>query len=457
MNLNKYTKAELINKFKRLDSKLSDNVINQRSFMDKFRSYWSPIWDFLIRFKTILLKLTLISFLIKIFKKYSLLKTIWRILNTIIVSIFGLSLLDNFGIEFITHFFKEIKIISWNIINYLSSSHFYQFLNKLFSLNDDPSSKTNGKIESMIRESNEQTTRNETKTSESIGQNNRNTTISEWLKPEVKKVTPEIIEDCNNKYYYIIGLIVLSTLTWYYFDEIKTSGSSILDWIRSFRGGDGPDSPPDTPQITHERERLEKLVKENIENQSPVGSSSGVEIQNPMDQYFSEDKGKRISSPSLEDLNSKVEDSWNENVSPTSSNETIKPFESSKFKEKLTEATFWNDNWKKIINKDILEKINFIESLVNSNSEIEGETNLSLVDFYTDIINHYNNSVDLYNAAKSECSERDINAVKELSFALRKWIIEYNSKVIPFTKSNIDLGFITDSPKLINKDDLFND
>lgn len=106
MNLNKNTKAELISKFRKLDS---INETNKNSIINKLKSYLSLGLNFLIRFKTILLKITLISFLIKLFKKYSLLRRIWSILNTVIVTIFGISLLDNLGLDSISNFFKEIK------------------------------------------------------------------------------------------------------------------------------------------------------------------------------------------------------------------------------------------------------------------------------------------------------------------------------------------------------------
>jgi hypothetical protein len=73
MNLNKNTKAELISKFRKLDS---INETNKNSIINKLKSYLSLGLNFLIRFKTILLKITLISFLIKLFKKYSLLRRI---------------------------------------------------------------------------------------------------------------------------------------------------------------------------------------------------------------------------------------------------------------------------------------------------------------------------------------------------------------------------------------------
>jgi hypothetical protein len=59
MNLNKFTKAELISKLKKLDSKFSSGN-NQ--------SIFSILIGTIVKLKNFLIKLTLIAFLIKIFK-----------------------------------------------------------------------------------------------------------------------------------------------------------------------------------------------------------------------------------------------------------------------------------------------------------------------------------------------------------------------------------------------------
>jgi len=69
MNLNKFTKAELISKFKRLESK---NNSNQTSMLTLNKTYFFKILNYILLFKNFLFKITLISLIIKIFKKYSL-------------------------------------------------------------------------------------------------------------------------------------------------------------------------------------------------------------------------------------------------------------------------------------------------------------------------------------------------------------------------------------------------
>jgi hypothetical protein len=142
------------------------------------------------------------------------------------MAIFGISLIDNFGIEFITNFFKEIKVIAYSITNYFSNTHFYSFIASLFSKKEDVTKET--EVSLRERPMSGENSRNESK----IGESKRNNKISEWLKPE-----PEIIqEESNNKKYLIIAaLLILAGLSWYYSDEIKTNGISIIEWIRSFR------------------------------------------------------------------------------------------------------------------------------------------------------------------------------------------------------------------------------
>jgi hypothetical protein len=48
------------------------------------------------------------------------------------MTIFGISLFENSLFDFFNSFLMEIRFISWNIIDYLTNTNFYQYLNKLF-------------------------------------------------------------------------------------------------------------------------------------------------------------------------------------------------------------------------------------------------------------------------------------------------------------------------------------
>ena len=135
MNLNKYTKAELISKFKRLENKNNSNQTNQTLYQ------W--IINNLVLIKNLLFKLTIISLLIKTFRKYSIFRRIWLILNTIVMSIFGISILDFYGISFLVSFYTEFTSIIGNIVNYLTNTHFYIVLSGLFGSKVEVKQPTN--------------------------------------------------------------------------------------------------------------------------------------------------------------------------------------------------------------------------------------------------------------------------------------------------------------------------
>jgi hypothetical protein len=63
----------------------------------------------LLLFNSLILKITLIAVLIKTFKKYSMLRKIFMVLNMIIVSIFGISLMDIYGLSVIASIIETIR------------------------------------------------------------------------------------------------------------------------------------------------------------------------------------------------------------------------------------------------------------------------------------------------------------------------------------------------------------
>lgn len=363
MNLNKFTKAELISKFKKLEHK-NDSNNNRNTFLNQIKNYLSQILDLILTFKNILIKITMISFFIKIFTKYRIFRRFWFMLNSIVMAIFGMSLMDNFGLDFLNNFFMELKIVLGNTVDYLTNSRFYSYLNKLFTNEVPTSEKTIDNKRTMIEENKTNTTRNEYPN----GQNQRNSKISDWLKPE-EKIEADVIEETSYKKYYITaGVIVVASLSWYYFPEIKDGIISAWEWFSSnARGpggaaggetGDQHNSEHDNTMIIPKNMRLdnngEVRLSEKIEQElssTPLKSEGSVEIPKARDDLniidqsglFKEiedavemvDKGKnKILSPSasLENLNEQAIESWERSLSPSSSSSssnssdsTIKP------------------------------------------------------------------------------------------------------------------------------------
>jgi len=258
-NLNKFTKAELISKFKKLEIKNS-NVNNSNTNTTLF----SKILDFILYFKTLIFKVTLISILIKWIKKYSLFNKIFRFANWIILSIFGISLIDNFPFDFT----KEIRYILSGIITYFSNTHFYSFIASIFSTKEDTS-----KISIREKPMSWEDSRNESE----IKQSKRNSKISEWLNPE-----PEVKEESSNKKYYAIAaLLILACLSWYYYDEIRTVTPAITNYFRRPRSGNdgtgtnntGMDRGNIQPSLDNRpniADRLKNLVNKTESEQSQI-------------------------------------------------------------------------------------------------------------------------------------------------------------------------------------------
>ena len=400
MNLNKYTKAELINKFKKIESQIDSKNNNNLSIFNK-------IIKWIITIKNILIKLTLISFLIKIFKKYTLFRKIWTVLNTIIVTIFGISLLDNFGIEFLELFLREIRIVIGNIIDYLTNTHFYKYLTKLFSREDEASSKETNKNGSMMESNIGKTSRNE----ENIRENYRRSKISEIIRGEEIQNEDESKSN-NNKYYIIAGMLIASGLVWYYSNELKTGGTSLFEWIKSFFSGDDPNNNP--REDLNRRARINVRFKETVIpfDDNNIGQSSKVKLDSVLDV-----KGKsKLTSTSLEDLVNQSQDSWLEDSSSTSSNETIKPLSENQ----LRDISSIKEELKIYLPEEIVEEMNYVEGkLPLSNLEDASELGRKMVDIKTSNV-HFKNLIE--SQRKEGKPELLLQVAEENYKSLEKWI-----------------------------------
>jgi hypothetical protein len=101
MNLNKYSKTELMNKLKNYE-----NSVNKKSITNLLRKYLSETWNLILVFKNILIKLSFIGIFIQLFKKFKIFRTLWVMLNSIVMTIFGISMIENFSFDFISNFIR---------------------------------------------------------------------------------------------------------------------------------------------------------------------------------------------------------------------------------------------------------------------------------------------------------------------------------------------------------------
>jgi hypothetical protein len=485
MNLNKFTKAELIKKVKSLNSENQDSKINNQSFYIK-------LVEMIVLIKSILIKLTLISLLIKIFKKYSLIRRLWAIINTIIVSIFGISLIDNFSIiGFITNLFTEITDVIGKGVEYLSNTTFYNYLANLFGSNKVETS-TNTDMKRPVIFTNKQT---ENLSKES----NEDERVSEWLNRKIndhKKEDSPVLRDepkqdykmfSSDWFYYVrIGIyITLSVyLTYHYWDDITPYATSAWNWIKSRFNRDDGNNGPDNPNINERynklvdslglnrnkgkgREIINKDITDKLRQQQDILKGKGEgpsNLENPFDQYFKPENKVQspiLSSPSLENLNSTVEQTWSESRTSSpesvSSSATIKPLESvtdnvvkpHSFLD-LTKIKGFNrineNNWKECITDGVLNKMQTIENIWSSKAELTKEEAIEMTDSLIDIVASYNKFSRNYINNRDELSQRKIDNLKQLSFEMRSWISKYYSKISPSEVFNI--GTTEDSPRL---------
>lgn len=250
--------------------------------------------------------------------------------------------------------------------------------------------------------------------------------MAEWFKPEIKEEI-QTVETSYKKYYVIAGVVIVSSLAWYYKDEIMVNAIVLYEWINSFRsnpsnpGGDsgGNASTNNNTSITTNIPRIDS------EHNSP-----DIELV---------DKGKNkvFTSPSLEDLNEQAEDSWSQasssNISSSSnsSTETITQEGYDKYFVSPEQSEFLNkfvQNWKLDIPFQTRDKIEFIESNIHITNNFMVK-NL-MVQYLCDI------EIALWDLIKLIPKKSEDNWENIQIFALNitveklnDWINEYNNKI----------------------------
>jgi hypothetical protein len=220
-NLNRYTKDQLV-------QKLKDQNIDSKSAGVRLLNIFKESIQLLKNFKDLIFKITLITFAIKIFKKFSILRKIWRIFTSIVMSIFGISLFD----------IHDQEIIS-NIVGYIRSSNFYKLISDIFSYKIEKIEKIeNINVNSPsreLRENNNSTTKIE-KSAENLRWSYKEINLQENSKP--------FYED--RKFIAISAMLILGVLSWFFWADVKP----FLTFINSKpnpRDGLSPHNPPISP------------------------------------------------------------------------------------------------------------------------------------------------------------------------------------------------------------------
>lgn len=210
MNLNKFTKAELISKIKK-QTQIKDTN--------------SKFVEFFLALKSVIIKLTIISLLIKIFKKYTFVTKVLRFSNWIILTIFGISVFDAFGLHFLSNLFKEVRNIFAGIVGYLSNTTFYNYVFSIFKSTEDIKATEKPKI--SLRETYQRKMPPDYSWEKEYERRNA---LARWINKEEVKT-----KDSDNKYLILLGLLLLSAASWYYGNEIKTFVTDYSSWLILYR------------------------------------------------------------------------------------------------------------------------------------------------------------------------------------------------------------------------------
>ena len=481
-NLNKFTKDELIKQYKKLENL---NKVDSNQSPSKYQWIFNII-DKILLFKSLIIKMTLIGIIIRWIKKYSLVKKLWHIFSLIGSSLLSISLID---------------IYSWDFISWIKETSIYKWYFDLFSKTELPHEISSKNSINISKGTSIET--NGLQTESEI--NNR---INKWFnKEEIDKqevLTNEEINkfETNNhnyKYYFILGTLIITTgIVWYYWNDIRPAagdaGNTIIEKIRSFRSWFNSDTnniinnnpgnnTTNIPTNVNPSNEDIQLVDNNPPKYSPRNLqerlSRVVQIRHDQETYFREtsenipssiiqsvdssSKGKAVlTSPSLENLNEQAESSWNSGVSSPDSYKTVTPASisesnissssssstSSNINTISTVSNFMKNNWRNRLNEETNDKINFIESSLINNKE-----DISLVDYFAYIINEYNVEIQTYKFIKnnSKYTLDDLNYMKESIYYFREWISNYLPKIFPESTVSIEIGSLSDSPKLLNK------
>ena len=439
-------KSELLQKVKELSSSIEKEKIkskNEDSLINKTKNYFSLILKIFFTFKALLLKLTFLSLVVQILKKYKIFRRVWFLLNTLVLTIYGIFLFDNSFFDFIKNLFNEIHIISWNVIEYLSDTKFYHFLSNLFSNNEVIDTKeVIGRKQSINKEiiqndiekaKLDEFTKRIKKENLELQKNlleNTKTRLSELLNPnKIENINQkEVIISDNDisykKYLIISSLIISGILAWYYSEEIITGYTSLMEWLMSFRPGGG----------------------DNTGNNSNTNSTTTwSNISRPLneDNYFKEieliDKGKAkpLTSPSLEVLNEEAKELWSRtpssppsSPSSSSSTETITPSAYRTFTQSLSDLNRVRQLVEELNPQKTIEKMNWIEANIKDidNTIIKEE----IIKNFKFIESNQNQFISRFSTIISEGLIKDNSRLNQMEFQINRinqWINKYSSEI----------------------------
>jgi hypothetical protein len=226
------TKTELVEKFKELSSSKSlkdlKNIKNEDNkdedkitIKDFLKSHYSKLSSFISKFKNLITKIALFTILMKYFSKIKLMRFIFRIINYIFLSTFGIFISDVYGLKEII---IQIEYYWMNYVDFIHETKIYKLLVKIFHVIID-------KNESEVIRDKSELIENKSKIENKF--DNESKIINSELPSSGRELKNEkIMNDKTgegnekenwfelNKYYWIALSIISLTLIYIYWDSI---------------------------------------------------------------------------------------------------------------------------------------------------------------------------------------------------------------------------------------------
>jgi hypothetical protein len=257
------TKTELVEKFKELSSSKSLEDLkninkedkkdeNKITFRKYLKSYYLRLSALFFKFKNLIAKIALFTILIKYLRKIKLMRFIFRIVNYIFLSTFGIIITDIYGLKEII---AEIEYYWMEYVNFIHESKIYKTLVKIFHVvsEEDKSKVIENKSE--------------------IIENKSETKINNYELPssgrELKneKIIPDKTSGGNEKENWldkdllILGLSIVSLgLIYIYWD-------SIIELFNNIKPDDDGSTTSGSPIFVSHAEEYEKYFKELSTNE----------------------------------------------------------------------------------------------------------------------------------------------------------------------------------------------
>jgi len=273
MNLKKFTKAELISKLKRTESKTDSNKSSNISIFNQAKIYFLQIIDLVLVFKSILIKLTLFTILIKYFRKIGIMRIIFRIINYIFFATFGIIISDIYGLKEII---AQIEYYWMEYVNFIHESKIYKTLLKIFHVITDENGSEVIDDKSKIVENKSEII--EKKKSEIV--KNKFEIPSSGTELKNEKIIHDKTSGGNEKEnwfelnkYYLIGLSILSL------GLIYICWDSIIEMFKNVTPGDDDSTTTEAPNFLDPQEEYNRYFKE-LESSQELYDLDVIKSQN---------------------------------------------------------------------------------------------------------------------------------------------------------------------------------